>query len=313
MEYALKDRGNKIIEECLKLTNQDPIEIFKFISRKEYVRMHGPEHHVLDGAALLTAYYNSGGNIDLQASLIELMNRALSMPGAMCGMWGVCGAVTSLGAALSIIENTGPLSKEDWGTHMRVTSKALNRLAEIGGPRCCKRDAYLSFTEAIQYLNETYSMNLPINSIQCDFYGMNSQCIKNKCPFYPKKKIAFICVHNSCRSQIAEALGKHFLSDEYDCYSAGTQLKSQINQDAVRLMKQLYDIDMEQSQYNKLITDIPQPDIMISMGCNVTCPNVGKSFDDDWGLMDPTGQSDEVFIQIIKQIEERILQFKNKV
>ena len=156
-------------------------------------------------------------------------------------------------------------------------------------------------------------MNLPINSIQCDFYGMNSQCIKNKCPFYPKKKIAFICVHNSCRSQIAEALGKHFLSDEYDCYSAGTQLKSQINQDAVRLMKQLYDIDMEQSQYNKLITDIPQPDIMISMGCNVTCPNVGKSFDDDWGLMDSTGQSDEVFIQIIKQIEEKILQFKNKV
>ena len=98
---------------------------------KEYVRMHGPEHHVLDGAALLTAYYNAGGNIDLQASLTELMNRALSMPGAMCGMWGVCGAVTSLGAALSIIENTGPLSKEDWGKHMKVTSKALNRLAEI--------------------------------------------------------------------------------------------------------------------------------------------------------------------------------------
>ena len=273
--------------------------------------MHGPEHHVLDGAALLTAYYNAGGNIDLQASLIELMNRALSMPGAMCGMWGVCGAVTSLGAALSIIENTGPLSKEDWGTHMKVTSKALNRLAEIGGPRCCKRDAYLSFVEAIQYLNETYSMNLPINPIQCDFYNNNSQCIKNKCPFYPKKKVAFICVHNSCRSQIAEALGKYYLSDKYECYSAGTEVKDQINQDAVRLMKQLYGIDME-SQYSKLITDIPTPDIMISMGCNVTCPCTTKPFDDDWGLDDPTGQSDEVFIQTIKQIEEKILQLSNQ-
>lgn len=311
MEYTLKDRGNKIIEECLQLTSNDPIEIFKFIARKEYVRMHGPEHHVLDGAALLTAYYNAGGNIDLQASLIELMNRALSMPGAMCGMWGVCGAVTSLGASLSIIENTGPLSKEDWGTHLKVASKALNRLAEIGGPRCCKRDAYLSFDEVIQYLNETYSMNLPITPIQCDFYDKNSQCIKNKCPFYPKKKVAFICVHNSCRSQIAEALGKHYLSDKYECYSAGTEVKDHINQDAVRLMKQLYGIDME-SQYSKLITDIPTPDIMISMGCNVTCPCTTKPFDDDWGLDDPTGQSDEVFIQTIKQIEEKILQLLNQ-
>lgn len=122
-----------------------------------------------------------------------------------------------------------------------------------------------------------------------------------------KKKIAFICVHNSCRSQIAEALGKHLRGDAFDFYSAGTETKPQINKDAVRLMKQLYGIDMEKSQYSKTIDKIPQPDIAISMGCNVGCPFIGRGFDFDWGLEDPTGQSDEVFIEIIKKIERNIL------
>ena len=121
-----------------------------------------------------------------------------------------------------------------------------------------------------------------------------------------KKKIAFICVHNSCRSQIAEALGKHFAGDNYDFYSAGPETKPKINQDAVRLMKQLYGIDMEQSQYSKTIDKIPMPDIAISMGCDVGCPYIGRAFDDDWGLDDPTGKPDDVFIDIIKQIEEKI-------
>ena len=121
-----------------------------------------------------------------------------------------------------------------------------------------------------------------------------------------KKKIAFICVHNSCRSQIADALGKHFAGDKYDFYSAGTETKPKINQDAVRLMKQLYGIDMEQSQYSKTIDKIPMPDIAISMGCDVGCPYIGRAFDDDWGLADPTGKPDAVFIDIIKQIEEKV-------
>ena len=99
-----------------------------------------------------------------------------------------------------------------------------------------------------------------------------------------KKKVAFICVHNSCRSQIAEALGKHLASDVFESYSAGTETKPQINQDAVRIMKELYGIDMEKTQYSKLISDIPAPDIAISMGCNVGCPFIGRAFDDNWGL-----------------------------
>ena len=121
-----------------------------------------------------------------------------------------------------------------------------------------------------------------------------------------KKKIAFICVHNSCRSQIAEALGKHFAGEKFDFYSAGTETKPQINKDAVRIMKKLYGIDMEKEQYSKLISDIPTPDIAISMGCDVGCPYIGRAFDDNWGLPDPTGESDSMFETVIKEIEKRI-------
>lgn len=121
-----------------------------------------------------------------------------------------------------------------------------------------------------------------------------------------KKKIAFICVHNSCRSQIAEALGKHLAGDKFDFYSAGTETKPQINGDAVRLMKQIYGIDMERTQYSKTIDKIPTPDIAISMGCDVGCPYIGRAFDDNWNLPDPTGQSDEVFKSVIAEIEKRI-------
>ena len=127
------------------------------------------------------------------------------------------------------------------------------------------------------------------------------------------KKVAFICVHNSCRSQIAEALGKYLAADIFESYSAGTETKPQINQDAVRIVKEMYGIDMEQTQYSKLITDIPVPDIAISMGCNVDCPFIGRAFDDNWGLEDPTGKPDEEFKIIINEIEKCVLQLKNEL
>ncbi len=121
-----------------------------------------------------------------------------------------------------------------------------------------------------------------------------------------KKKIAFICVHNSCRSQIAEALGKHLAGDKYDFYSAETETKPQINRDAVRIVKQIYRIDMERTQYSKTIDKIPTPDIAISMGCDVGCPYIGRAFDDNWGLPDPTGKKDMEFVAVIKEIEKKI-------
>ncbi|MGN1303691.1 MAG: arsenate reductase ArsC [Oscillospiraceae bacterium] len=127
------------------------------------------------------------------------------------------------------------------------------------------------------------------------------------------KKVAFICVHNSCRSQIAEALGKHFAADVFESCSAGTETKPQINRDAVRLMKKLYGIDMEKTQYSKTFDKIPSPDIAISMGCDVGCPYIGREFDDNWSLPDPTGENDEVFIEVIDRIRDNTLKLKDEL
>lgn len=121
-----------------------------------------------------------------------------------------------------------------------------------------------------------------------------------------KKKVAFICVHNSCRSQMAEALGKIYGADVFESYSAGTETKPQINQDAVRIIKDLYGVDMNKTQKSKLLSDIPEVDIAVKMGCNVICPFLPSEHVEDWGLEDPTGKSDEEFIKTAKIIEEKI-------
>ncbi len=128
-----------------------------------------------------------------------------------------------------------------------------------------------------------------------------------------KLKVGFICVHNSCRSQMAEALGKSLASDTFISYSAGTETKPQINQDAVRIIKDLYDIDMNKEQTSKLLSDIPELDIVITMGCNVQCPTLPSRHREDWGLDDPSGKDDEEFIMTAKKIEEKVLQLKSRI
>lgn len=128
-----------------------------------------------------------------------------------------------------------------------------------------------------------------------------------------KKKVAFICVHNSCRSQMAEALGKHLASDVFESYSAGTETKDQINQDAVRVIHDLYNIDMNKSQHSKLLSAIPQVDIVIKMGCNVVCPYLPGDHIEDWGLEDPTGKDTDEFIKTAKSIEDKILDLADRI
>ena len=128
----------------------------------------------------------------------------------------------------------------------------------------------------------------------------------------PKLKVAFVCVHNSCRSQIAEALGKHLASDVFDCYSAGTETKPEINRDAVRIMKARYGIDMEKTQYSKLLEELPSVDIVVTMGCNVQCPHLPCRHREDWGLDDPTGKSDSEFEKTIEAIAENIRKLKQR-
>lgn len=128
-----------------------------------------------------------------------------------------------------------------------------------------------------------------------------------------KLKVAFVCVHNACRSQIAEAMGKHLASDVFESFSAGTETKPQIDADAVYWMERIYGIDMTQTQYSKLLSDIPAVDIVITMGCNVTCPALPCRYREDWGLEDPTGQSEEVFRRTIHLVEEKVLDLKKRL
>lgn len=128
-----------------------------------------------------------------------------------------------------------------------------------------------------------------------------------------KPKVAFVCNHNSCRSQIGEALGKLLAADTFESYSAGTIIKNQINQDAVRMMKEMHNIDMEETQFNKTIEDIPAPDVVIFMGCNVSCPYLPFQYSENWGLDDPTGMSDEVFAETITSIYNKVIELKDKL
>ncbi len=127
------------------------------------------------------------------------------------------------------------------------------------------------------------------------------------------KKVAFVCVHNSCRSQIAEALGKSLAADVFESYSAGTETKPKINQDAVRIMKELYGIDMELTQRSKLLRDIPPVNIVITMGCNVQCPVLPCEHREDWGLEDPSGKEDAAFYETIRIIAQKILELKARL
>ncbi len=182
---TINEKAKLIIRDIQSEKGINPVHIFKHMAKKEYVNMHGPEHHILDGACLLVAYKNAGGDIDISSALEKLLYEGLKMPGAMCGLWGICGAITSIGAALSIIDNTGPLSTDGtWGNHMQFTSKAAKQLGTINGPRCCKRDAMIAFKNGIEYVNQHYNITLEYEDMKCEFKKRNDQCIKERCPFY---------------------------------------------------------------------------------------------------------------------------------
>lgn len=129
-----------------------------------------------------------------------------------------------------------------------------------------------------------------------------------------KIKIAYVCVHNSCRSQMAEAITKVLEPEFFEAYSAGTETKPKINQDAVRIIKNLYHVDMNETQYSKLLDDIPQElDVLVTMGCNVECPFIPCQHREDWGLDDPTGLPDEAFIKTAEIIKEKLLALKSRI
>lgn len=187
MEYILEDKYKLIKEAVIHHTSKNPIFIAREVMHQEFVNIHGPEHHFLDGASFLIAFKNSGGNIDIEEALKKLKERTMKMPGAMCGLWGVCGSVSSIGACLSIIHETGPLSNNQfYKDHMEYTSSIIRRMSSIGGPRCCKRNAFLSLSGAVNFVKEKYEIEMELENITCEFTNLNKQCIQERCPFYKK-------------------------------------------------------------------------------------------------------------------------------
>ena len=174
---------DSLIGLCLGSTSKNPIEIMNNMMNQPFCHMHGPEHHVMVGAALLTAYRNAGGEINLHQSLIEMMNRGKSVPGGACGFWGACGAGVSAGMFVSIISKSTPLTVESFGLSNLMTSNALERIGTIGGPRCCKRDSFLSILAAIDFVQEHFGIEMERQEIICDYAAQNNQCIGMRCPF----------------------------------------------------------------------------------------------------------------------------------
>ena len=172
-----------IIGVCLQETSKNPVEIIKKMMDLPFCHMHGPEHHVMVGAALLTAFRNAGGEINLDSALPEMMNRGKNVPGGVCGFWGACGAGISSGIFVSIISKSTPLTEEPFALSHHMTAKTLEAIGEIGGPRCCKRDSYLSILSAIDFVKDYFGVQMERPDIICTHSAQNNQCIGERCPF----------------------------------------------------------------------------------------------------------------------------------
>ena len=174
---------DSIIGLCLAETSKNPIEIIDRIMDQPFCHMHGPEHHVFVGSALLTAFKNAGGNIDLHPALLEMMSRGRSVPGGACGFWGACGAGISAGMFLSIISRSTPLSAAPLGDANQMTAAALGQIGAIGGPRCCNRNSYLSILTEIDFVKDRFQIQMEKPVVVCRHPSQNNQCIGKRCPF----------------------------------------------------------------------------------------------------------------------------------
>ncbi len=174
---------DRIVLLCLSETTKNPIEIMKKMMALPFCHMHGPEHHVMVGSALLTAYKNAGGSIHLAKALTEMQARGKQVPGGSCGFWGACGAGVSAGMFVSIATGSTPLANRAWGLSNQMTSAALGAIGKVGGPRCCKRDSYLAIIQAVQFAKEHLGVTMELGKIQCDHWSQNNQCIGERCPF----------------------------------------------------------------------------------------------------------------------------------
>ena len=181
--------GRKAIENglafCRSCGEKDPVSIIRQMMGDPYVYMHGPEHHVLVAAALLTAYRNCGGQVDYEAALSRIVEQGSRVPGGVCGFWGSCGAAVSTGIFVGAVTSSTPLTEDSWGLANRMTAASLQAVGEIGGPRCCKRNSYTAIGQAVAFCRAHFGVELEYHVPVCSFFGENAQCIGKRCPYHP--------------------------------------------------------------------------------------------------------------------------------
>ncbi len=174
-----------IMDGCRKSVSKNPVILLQELMEDPYIYMHGPEHHVMTAAVLLTAYRNAGGEADFEKALSEIKSRGSEYPGGSCGLWGACGAAVSTGIFMSVITGATPLTGRSWKLSNMMTAKALTAIAEIGGPRCCKRNSFTAVKAAVEFVKEELGVEMELpERIQCDYSAENQQCLKKHCPYY---------------------------------------------------------------------------------------------------------------------------------
>ncbi len=178
---------SSIIPLCQNESSKNPLVILEKMMSMPFCHMHGPEHHVMVGAALLTAYKNAGGVVDFEKALLEMYRRGKAVPGGTCGFWGACGAGISAGQFISIATESTPLTVKPWSLSNMMTSKALCNISEHGGPRCCKRDSYLAILTAVDFAAEQLGVQMEVEKPVCSRSHQNAQCLGAQCPFNPAK------------------------------------------------------------------------------------------------------------------------------
>ena len=181
-----------IIGLCLNEKSKDPVHIIRKLMSMDFCHMHGPEHHIMVAASLVTAYKNAGGDIDLEKALKEVMNRGKNVPGGICGFWGSCGAAVSSGIFISVVTGSTPLETDSFGLSNLMTSSSLEKIGTIGGPRCCKRNSYLSVLSAIDFTEKNLGVKMTKPDVRCTHQAMNNQCIGKRCPFNSGKNAGML-------------------------------------------------------------------------------------------------------------------------
>ena len=198
--HAVCENGHYVCDAChaspaegvvrsvvLNSSSKDPVDIADEIMASSFVHMHGPEHHFIVGASLLCAFCNTYGEVDLENALNAVISRGKKVPGGFCGMAGCCGAAVSAGIFLSVILKATPMSKEEWALSNRMTSRCLEAVSRLGGPRCCKRDSYTTILAAAEFLREELGKPLGVSDeILCSHFGDNAECLKVECPYFPR-------------------------------------------------------------------------------------------------------------------------------